>query len=218
MLSKPILLNNFKRSFQMNEDYLLNESVKNGEFGDKNQFTWIYDTPFKTLTIQEQGHKTGSKFKELEVKGIMDREAKKLIDKLQSEDYLSWNIIKSIVKKEHPQFNIINEGLNEGSAVETRIKELASDPEIQKKMGGSADKLEHAFMVLFKRGYGAAKTNWGAVHPSIKKLGKGDAAYNAWGHARLNAFIDKREAYKTSDKDVADWLNGKGEKPKPGNQ
>jgi hypothetical protein len=105
--------------------------------------------------------------------------------------------------------------LTEDSKVESRIKELASDPEIQKKMGGSANKLEHAFMVLFKRGYGAAKTNWGAVHPSIKKLGQGEAAYNAWGHARLNAFIDKREAYKTSDSDVADWLKGKGEKPEP---
>ena len=142
MLSKPILLNNFKRSFQMNVDYLLNESTKNGKFGDKNQFTWIYDKPFKSLTIQEQGHKTDSKFKELEVKGIMDREAKELIDKLESEDYLSWNIIKSIVKKENPLFRIITEGLNEASAVENR----------------------------------------------------------------------------TSDKDVADWLNGKGEKPKPGNQ
>ena len=86
MLSKPILLNNFKRAFSMNEDYILNESLKNGEFGEKNEFTWIYDAPFKTLTIQEQGHKTDSKFKELEVKGILDKEAKSLIDILQSED------------------------------------------------------------------------------------------------------------------------------------
>ena len=82
-------------------------------------------------------------------------------------------------------------------------------------MGADASKLKHAFMVLFKRGYGAAQTNWGAVHPTIKKLGKGDAAYNAWGHARLNAFIDKREAYKTSDSDVAKWLKGEGPKPQP---
>ena len=109
----------------------------------------------------------------------------------------------------------LNESLNEDSKVDTRIKELAEDPEIQKKMGADADKLKHAFTVLFKRGYGAAKTNWGAVHPSIKKLGQGEAAYNACGHARLNAFIDKREAYKTSDSDVAKWLNGEGEKPKP---
>jgi hypothetical protein len=129
MISKPIILNNFKRSISMNADYLLTEA--------------------------------------------------------------------------------------EDSAVENRIKELASDPEIQSKMGAGADKLEHAFMVLFKRGYGAAQTNWGAVHPTIKKLGKGKAAYNAWGHARLNAFIDKRKAYETSDSDVADWLNGKGEKPEP---
>lgn len=115
-----------------------------------------------------------------------------------------------------PQDYLLYEGLlTEGSAVESRIKELAKDPEIQKDMGAGADKLEHAFMVLFKRGYGAAKTNWGAVHPSIKKLGQGEAAYNAWGHARLNAFIDKRTAYSTSDKDVADWLKGKGEKPEP---
>jgi hypothetical protein len=69
-------------------------------------------------------------------------------------------------------------------------------------------------MVLFKRGYGAAQTNWAAVRPEIKALGK-PAAYNAWGYARLNAFVDKRQAYKTSDSDVADWLEGKGEKPQP---
>jgi hypothetical protein len=113
------------------------------------------------------------------------------------------------------EYFVFEDLLTEGSAVESRIKELAKDPEIQKKMGGSADKLEHAFMVLFKRGYGAAQTNWAAVNPAIKKLGRGEAAYNAWGHARLNAFIDKRTAYETSDKDVADWLKGKGEKPSP---
>ena len=113
------------------------------------------------------------------------------------------------------EYFVFEDLLTEGSAVETRIKELAKDSEIQSKMGGSADKLEHAFMVLFKRGYGAAQTNWGAVNPAIKKLGRGEAAYNAWGHARLNAFIDKRTAYETSDKDVADWLKGKGEKPSP---
>jgi len=108
---------------------------------------------------------------------------------------------------------LLNEA--EDSAVENRIKELAADPETQKAVGGSADKLEHALMVLFKRGYGAAQTNWGAVHPSIKKLGKGPAAYNAWGHARLNAFIRKTKGYETTDSDVADWLLGKGEKPEP---
>jgi hypothetical protein len=132
MLSKPILLNNFKRSLGMNEEYLINEEA-------------------------------------------------------------------------------INE---DESGTEKRIDDLANDPKVQSKMGAGADKLKHAFMVLFKRGYGAAQTNWGAVNPNIKKLGK-PAAYNAWGYARLNAFIDKREAYKTSDADVADWLNGKGEKPEP---
>jgi hypothetical protein len=218
MLSKPILLNNFKRSFQMNEDYLLNESVKNGEFGDKNQFTWIYDKPFKILTIQEQGHKTGSDFKELEVKGILEGEAKKLMDKIQSVDYLSWNIIKSIVKKEHPLFRVLSEGLNEEeSGVDKRIDDLANDPKVQKKMdGASAAKLKEAFLMLFKRGYGAAQTNWGAVNPNIKKLGK-PAAYNAWGYARLNAFIEKSKGYQTTDSDIADWLKGKGEKPKSSN-
>jgi len=129
MISKPIILNNFRRSITMNEDYLLTEA--------------------------------------------------------------------------------------EDSKVENRIKELAEDPKIQADMGADAKKLEHAFMVLFKRGYGAAQTNWAAVNPAIKKLGRGPAAYNAWGHARLNAFIDKRQAYKTSDSDVADWLKGKGEKPEP---
>jgi hypothetical protein len=105
--------------------------------------------------------------------------------------------------------------ITEDSKVEDRIKELAKDPETAKAIGGSPDKIEHALMVLFKRGYGAAKTNWGAVHPSIKKLGQGQAAYNAWGHARLNAFIKKTKGYQTTDSDVADWLKGKGEKPEP---
>lgn len=109
----------------------------------------------------------------------------------------------------------LNEGrLTEDSKVEDRIKKLAEDPKNQSAMGSSNTKdLEYAFMALFKRGYGAAKTNWGAVHPTIKAIGKGKAAYNAWGHARLNAFIKKSKAYTTSDKDVADWLKGKGDKP-----
>ena len=105
--------------------------------------------------------------------------------------------------------------ITEDSKVEDRIKELAKDPETQKAIGGSPDKIEHALMVLFKRGYGAAQTNWEAVHPSIKKLGRGPAAYNAWGHARLNAFIRKTKGYETTDSDIADWLKGKGEKPEP---
>jgi hypothetical protein len=107
------------------------------------------------------------------------------------------------------------EEINEDSKVEDRIKDLANDPETQKAVGGDPKKLEHALMVLFKRGYGAAQTNWGAVHPSIKKLGQGPAAYNAWGHARLNAFIRKTKGYETTESDVADWLKGKGEKPEP---
>ena len=104
--------------------------------------------------------------------------------------------------------------LNEDSKVKDRIKELAADAKNQEAMGSTNTKnLEYAFQALFNRGYGAAKTNWGAVHPTIKAIGKGVAAYNAWGHARLNAFINKAKAYNTSDKDVADWLKGKGDKP-----
>lgn len=100
-------------------------------------------------------------------------------------------------------------------SVEKRIKNLAEDPDVQKKMDNSdVSKLKHAFMVLYKRGYGAAVTNWAAVRPQIKKLGK-PAAYIAWGYGRLNGFIDKSKAYYTSDKDVSDWLKGKGEKPEP---
>lgn len=134
MILKPIILHNFKRSFETNEDYLLNES----------------------------------------------------------------------------------EIITEASAVETRIAELAKDPKVQKKLdGASEEKLKHAFMVLFKRGYGAAQTNWAAVNPNIKKLGQGPPAWNAWGYARLNAFIEKTKGYKTTDSDVAKWLKGEGEKPKP---
>jgi len=99
-------------------------------------------------------------------------------------------------------------------AAKKHIDDLAEDPEVHKKMGTSDEsKLKTAFMILFKRGYGAAQTNWGAVRPQIKKLGK-PAAYIAWGYGRLNGFIDKSKAYYTSDKDVSDWLEGKGEKPK----
>ena len=108
------------------------------------------------------------------------------------------------------------EYINEAEdSVQKRIDDLANDDEVQKKMGVSdVGKLKHAFMVLYKRGYGAAETNWGAVRPQIKKLGK-PAALIAWGYGRLNGFIDKSKAYYTSDKDVADWLEGKGEKPEP---
>tara|TARA_Y100000385_G_scaffold265616_1_gene300048 strand:- start:305 stop:706 length:402 start_codon:yes stop_codon:yes gene_type:complete len=97
--------------------------------------------------------------------------------------------------------------------VDVRIKKLADDPEIQGKMhGASSKKLEDAFTILFKRGYGAAQTNWAAVNPNIKKLGR-VAGANAWGYARLNAFIKKTKGYETTDSDVAKWLQGKGGKP-----
>ena len=105
--------------------------------------------------------------------------------------------------------------LNEASGPESRIEDLAKDSKTHKALGISdVNKLKQALMILFKRGYGAAQTNWAAVNPNIKKLGK-PAAYNAWGYARLNAFIKKTKGYETTDSDVADWLKGKGEKPEP---
>ena len=105
--------------FKLFENFLnegsafIESDIDNGSFGDKNQFTWIYDKPFKNLTVQEQGHKSRTGFKELVIKKIEDREVKKLIDEIQYEDYLSWNIIKSIVKKYHPEFEVINEGISQ---------------------------------------------------------------------------------------------------------
>ena len=113
---------------------------------------------------------------------------------------------------------LMEEILTEESKVESRIKELAKDPKTQKAIGGTPEQIEDALLMLFKRGYGAAQTNWGAVNPNIKKLGKGPAAYNAWGYARLNAFIRKTTGYETTDSDIAKWLKGKGEKPKPVDQ
>jgi hypothetical protein len=107
----------------------------------------------------------------------------------------------------------LNESLNEDSKVEDRIKELAKDPKTQKAIKGTPAQIEDALMMLFKRGYGAAETNWGAVNPNIQKIGRGPAAYTAWGYARLNAFIRKTKGYETTDSDIADWLKGKGEKP-----
>jgi hypothetical protein len=106
--------------------------------------------------------------------------------------------------------------INEANSdVDKRIDKLANDPEVHKKMGTSnVAQLKHAFTVLYKRGFGAAQTNWAAVRPQIKALGK-PAAYIAWGFARLNAFTNKGKGYYTSDKDVSDWLKGEGEKPEP---
>jgi len=108
---------------------------------------------------------------------------------------------------------LMEEIITEESKVEDRIKELANDPETKKAIGGTPAQIEDALMMLFKRGYGAAQTNWAAVNPNIKKLGQGPAAYNAWGYARLNAFIRKTKGYETTDSDVARWLKGKGDKP-----
>lgn len=108
---------------------------------------------------------------------------------------------------------LMEEIITEESKVEDRIKELAKDPETAKAIGGSPAQIEDALLMLFKRGYGAAQTNWEAVNPNIKKLGRGAAAYNAWGYARLNAFIRKTKGYETTDSDIADWLKGKGDKP-----
>lgn len=112
-------------------------------------------------------------------------------------------------------FKKYHEFLNEASGPESRIEDLANDPKVQSALDASPEKLKHALMVLFKRGYGAAQTNWAAVNPNIKKLGQGPAAWNAWGYARMNAFIKKTKGYETTDSDVADWLKGKGEKPEP---
>jgi hypothetical protein len=110
---------------------------------------------------------------------------------------------------------LIESSINEDGA-DSRIKDLAADSKVHKALGTSDEgKLKHAFMVLFKRGYGAAQTNWAAVNPNIKKLGQGPPAWNAWGYARLNAFIKKTKGYETTDSDVANWLKGKGEKPEP---
>ena len=116
----------------------LNESVNNGSFGDKNQFTWIYDKPFKNLTLQEQGHKSKTGFKELVIKKIEDREVKKLIDEIQYEDYLSWNIIKSIVKKYHPEFQVINES-NDDLNFKSAMKEFGFKPDLEKNAFPSKD-------------------------------------------------------------------------------
>ena len=118
--------------------------------------------------------------------------------------------------KYYDKLSTIEEGfINEkdDTPVDVRIKKLADDPEIKGKMhGASSKKLEDAFTILFKRGYGAAQTNWAAVNPNIKKLGR-VAGANAWGYARLNAFIKKTKGYETTDSDVAKWLQGKGDKP-----
>ena len=50
---------------------------------------------------------------------------------------------------------------------------------------------------VYYRGMGAFKTNRAAVRPSIKSP-------EAWGMARVYAFVMKGKAYKTADKDLAD--------------
>ena len=109
----------------------------------------------------------------------------------------------------------LNEFLNEDEGnAEKKIKDLAKDEKVQKALGTTdTKKIEDGLMMVFKRGHGAAVTNWEAVRPQIKKLGK-PAAYYAWAHARVNVFVEKGTTYQTADSDIADWLKGKGEKPK----
>jgi hypothetical protein len=111
--------------------------------------------------------------------------------------------------------DFVNESEMNESSPDSRIEDLAKDPDVQKKMGTSnTEDLKKAFMALWKRGYGAAQTNWAAVNPNIKKLGR-TAALSAWGYARLNAFIKKTKGYETTDSDIADFLKGKGPAPEP---
>lgn len=108
-------------------------------------------------------------------------------------------------------YEFLNE--EEGNA-EEKISDLAKDEKIQKALGTTNVKnIEDGLMMVFKRGHGAARTNWEAVRPQIKQLGK-PAAYYAWAHARVNVFVEKGKTYQTADSDIADWLKGKGEKPK----
>ena len=111
--------------------------------------------------------------------------------------------------------DFINESELNESSPDSRIEDLAKDPKTHKSLGTSDEaKLKKAFMALWKRGYGAAVTNWAAVNPNIKKLGR-TAALSAWGYARLNAFIKKTKGYETTDSDIADYLKGKGPEPEP---
>ena len=130
-------------------------------------------------------------------------------------------LISAHLKKKKKMINLptyedfINESEMNESSPDSRIEDLAKDPETHKALGTSDEaKLKKAFMALWKRGYGAAQTNWAAVNPNIKKLGR-TAALSAWGYARLNAFIKKTKGYETTDSDIADYLKGKGPAPEP---
>ena len=127
---------------------------------------------------------------------------------------MSAYVIDSQIFKDQFSTSQTREIFDDKQTVQRWLDVEAALAKVQAKLGASAAKLKDALMILFKRGYGAAQTNWGAVNPNIKKLGK-PAAYNAWGYARLNAFIEKTKGYETTDSDIADWLKGKGEKPEP---
>lgn len=111
--------------------------------------------------------------------------------------------------------NLLNNELNESEGnVEEKISQLAKDKKIQKALGTTdTQKIKDGLLMVFKRGVGAAKTNWASVRPQIKKIGK-PGAYYAWAHARINVFVKKGTTYQTADSDIADWLKGKGDKPK----
>lgn len=108
----------------------------------------------------------------------------------------------------------LNEYLNENEeGAEVRISKLANNEKVQKSLGTTdVQKIKDALLMVFKRGVGAAKTNWFSVRPQIKKIGR-PGAYYAWAYARINVFIEKGTTYKTADSDIADWLKGTGKKP-----
>lgn len=87
--------------------------INNGTFGDKRQYRWIYDESFKILTIQKI---LDDDFKELQIikigKAALDIVLGLLISD-NSWNQISWNRIKSIIKDQNLDFDILTEGVQQ---------------------------------------------------------------------------------------------------------
>lgn len=178
-----------KKYHELYGDEVDEASVSSGSFSG---FNWIYDKPFKLLTIQNPKSESG--FRELEIKKIEDTEAQKLVKKLQSEDHLSWNIIKSILKKEKVNFEIVIESLNEKEQSTNRspIDSEAIESGLKKKSEKTGVPIG-ILRAVMRRGMAA----WKSGH-------RPGAGQEQWGYARVNSFITKgKGTWGKADSDLA---------------
>lgn len=171
---------NLKTSKHTKKYHELYEASEASEGSLPGELKWIYDEPFKKLTLQKNGTQKKESFKELEINKIDKKDALSIVKDLQSEDYLSWNILKSILQKKKVQFQVLVESeINEKEQSTNRspIDSEAIESGLKKKSEETGVPIG-ILRAVMRRGMAA----WKSGH-------RPGAGQEQWGYARCNSFI-----------------------------